>query len=323
MTSVLITGIGSAPAISVVKGLRQQSELEVRIIGTDIHRSFEIAGASLCDAFYRVPKAVETDYISELLRICEDEGVRVLFPIIDIELEVIAAHVNEFKERGIHVWLSDLETILICGDKYHTYRFFSEHQFPTPQSWLPEELEGKGVKLSYPLIVKPRHGLGSLDVFRVEDSLDLKHALRKVKKPVIQKYLEGREFTIDVVADETSRLLSVVPRERIETKAGICYKGRTVRDERLIDYAGKIARALKIKGHCNIQCRVDHGQPIFFEVNPRFSGALPLTLAAGVNSPLILVKLALDRKLEQKYFDFRAGVYMTRYWEEVFCDEYA
>jgi carbamoyl-phosphate synthase large subunit len=318
MTAVLVTGMGSTTAISVTKGLRKQSEVAVQIVGTDVVNGSEIAGSSFCNQFYTVPSATNKQYIAELLRICEAETVQVLFPIIDIELETIAAHIEAFSSRDIYVWLPSLETVQICNDKYQTHRFFVRNDIPTPQTWLPEEVVGQEEELPYPLIVKPRNGISSRDVFRVSSANELSEVLEKVKRPIVQEYLEGREFTVDVVADEDSRLLAVVPRERIEVRAGISYKGRTVRDEQLINDAGQIARAMKVKGPCNIQCRVRNGKPIYFEVNPRFSGTLPLTIAAGVNSPLLLLKLALGEKLDQHYYDFKESVYMTRYWEEVF-----
>ena len=87
---VMVTGIGSTTAISVVKALRQQKEVIVKLIGVDINRKNEIAGSQFCDRFYTVPEAVAANYITELIKICQFEGVLILFPIIDIELEVIA-----------------------------------------------------------------------------------------------------------------------------------------------------------------------------------------------------------------------------------------
>lgn len=92
----------------------------------------------------------------------------------------------------------------------------------------------------------------------------------------------------------------------------------TTKDQRLIDYGRAIAERLHIKGACNIQCIIDNGTAKYFEVNPRLSGSLPLTIAAGVNVPLLLVKMALGEEVLRDNLDFKAGVYMTRYWKEVF-----
>ena len=50
--NILITGIGSTTAISVVKGLRQQKEISTKIVGVDINHRNEIAGSRFCDIFY-------------------------------------------------------------------------------------------------------------------------------------------------------------------------------------------------------------------------------------------------------------------------------
>jgi carbamoyl-phosphate synthase large subunit len=316
--NVLITGMGSTTAISVVKSLRQQKEIKVRIIGVDINNKNEIAGSYFCDIFYRVPWATNSNYISEIVKICKVENIQIIFPIVDSELEIIAENIELFCAMNIKVWLSKLKTIQICNDKYKTYKFLLKHHFTTPQSWLPEEVKGSEDKMTYPLIVKPRNGFSSIDVFKVENAVDLLQTLKKVNQPIIQEYLSGTEFTIDVVADDESHILAIVPRERIQVKAGISYKARTVKDEKLSEQAKEIAQALNINGHCNIQCRLQNNVPKFFEVNPRFSGTLPLTMAAGINSPLMLVKLAQGKKLEQRFFDFKENVYMARYWEEIF-----
>jgi len=235
-------------------------------------------------------------------------------------LGVIAGCAEPFESLGTKVWISSRRTVSICNDKYQTYRFFRQNGIRTPKSWLPGELDHDGGEHMYPMIVKPVDGVSSVDVFRVDNAAELGEALRKVRNPIVQEYVEGTEYTIDVVADDTSRPIAVVPRERIEVKAGISYKGRTVRDPQLIEAAGQIAQTLEIRGPCNIQCRVHSGEPSFFEINPRFSGTLPLTVAAGVNSPLLLLKLALHQNLEQSYYEFREGVYMARYWMEVFYD---
>lgn len=321
MVNVLITGMGATTAISVLKGLRKQRELDVRIIGTDINEGNRIAGSSLCDKFYKVPYAVEDTYIPKLLEICEMENVRIIFPIIDIELEIIASAIEKFKDKGIFLWLSESKTVEICNDKYNTFRFFKENGFPTPESWLPDEIENMKDQLPYPVIIKPRNGVSSRDVHKIDSYKELLSVVKKVKRPLIQECLRGKEYTIDVLCDSNSNALIAVPRERIETKAGISYKGVTIKDQKLINYGSTIAEKLHIKGACNIQCIVDNGASKFFEVNPRLSGTLPLTIAAGVNVPLLLVKMALGEKILKDDLDFKEGVYMTRYWEEVFYAE--
>lgn len=319
MVNILVTGVGSTTAISVIKALKQKTEPKIKIIGTDINQKTEIAGSYFCDRFYQVPLAISDEYISNLLKICLEENIKIVFPIHDLELEVIAEKIDLFKEKNIDVWVSDLKTIKTCNDKYKTHLFLKNNNFYSPQTWLIEDLETQQDQLNYPVVIKPRQGVSSVDIFQADNELELKVFLNKVKNPIIQEYITGEEYTIDIVTDKSYKLIAVVPRKRIMTKAGISYKGITVKNETLIAEIIKLTEKLKIRGPCNFQCRMKNNKPYFFDINPRFSGGLPLTIKSGVNSPYLLVEISLGKKLNHnKLLDFQADLYMTRYWEEIF-----
>jgi len=108
-----------------------------------------------------------------------------------------------------------------------------------------------------------------------------------------------------------------VPRVRLATKAGISYKGITVFDEVLVDFGRRIAGKLNLRGAANIQCVVSGGKPSYFEVNPRFSGGLPLTLASGVNGPWWVLRLLRGEKAPEELLPFERTL-MLRYWSETF-----
>ncbi len=134
---------------------------------------------------------------------------------------------------------------------------------------------------------------------------------------IVQSCLSGEEYTTDILADLNGEIIAVVPRLRLETRAGIIYKGRTCHDERLISWGHRIGKALNIKGPANIQCFVSGDEISYFEVNPRFSAGLPLTIAAGVNSPWWLLRLLAGERPAQELLPFKP-IMMTRYWSEVF-----
>lgn len=320
---ILITGVGSTTTLSVIKGLRKQNEFKVFIVGTDINEKDNIAGSNFCDKFFKVPPAVEEEnYINTLVGIINSESIDLLIPIVDIELEVIALN-REIIEKSVYLLLSSYDTVMICNDKFRTYEFFNKLGIPTLKTIFIDDFNSvKSVldqeNMDFPLIAKPRKGVGSRDIYEIQNEEELLF-LKKVKDPVIQERGRGQEYTIDVFCNE-EKMISAVPRKRIETRDGISYKGQTEKDEKLINYAKKIAEELKIKGPANIQCFKNGDDEVkFFEINPRFSGSLPLTTAAGVNIPLLALKMAAGEELKP-INDFKI-VKMCRYWEEVFYDE--
>jgi len=313
--TILITSIGSTTGISVVKGLKKQNEFSILLVGTDINEYKLTAGSSWCDIFHKVPLAIEEDYIPVLLDICLKEKVDVLIPIHDSELVNLSDNTDPFKKIGVNVILSEHETVQLCNDKYETYKFLNYHRIPTPETRLADEIK-QNEYLRFPAFVKPRKGLSSTDSFRVNSYQELTLAREKVKNLVVQEYLEGDEFTCDVIADFEGKVFSVVPRRRIEIKSGISYKGETCINEDLTNMSCKIVELLNLKGPSNIQYIISGNKIFCIEINPRFSGSLPLTIAAGVNGPHWIIKLINGENTPANLLPYNSLI-MNRYWDEV------
>ena len=74
-------------------------------------------------------------------------------------------------------------------------------------------------------------------------------------------------------------------------------------------------------GAINIQCRMLGKQPAIFEINPRFSGGIPLTIAVGADFPGMLVDLASGMTLAPAIGAFREGLWMTSYESSMFLHD--
>jgi carbamoyl-phosphate synthase large subunit len=173
---------------------------------------------------------------------------------------------------------------------------------------------------SFPLFVKPRSGRGGVGAFAIRDQRELEFFLSYVEEPLIQEYLSGPEFTIDMLCDFRGRPLAIVPRERVVIRAGVIDRGRTVNDPALIELAQACAAALPFAGAINIQCRVVDGRPVVFEINPRFSGGIPLTIEAGADFPAMLLRLASGHRVAPAIGQFRDNLWMTSYETSLFLD---
>jgi carbamoyl-phosphate synthase large subunit len=244
--------------------------------------------------------------------------VQLLIPIVDPELLAVAAHRSEFEALGVHVAVSAPDVVARCNDKLATWEWFQAHDVRSPRTWLLDDTIDEA-SFQYPVFAKPRLGVGSVNATRVDRPEELALLRARVDGLIVQELLAGDEYTVDVIADFSGRVFGVVPRRRVETKAGISYKGHTCHDERLIGEARQICEDMGIRGPANLQCMIDADQISYFEINPRCSGTLPLTIAAGVNVPHWLVKLSAGHAAPDALLPFR-DVYMARYWSEVFYD---
>lgn len=270
------------------------------------------------DRAYRVPMASDPRYIDELLTICAAERIGLVVPTIDDELPLFGEARDRFAAAGAVVAISPAGTTALCNDKYAACRALDARGIAAARSYLPGELSGEP---AFPLFVKPRFGRGSVGAFVIRNRRELDFFVDYVEQPVVQEYLDGPEFTIDMLCDFAGRPLSVVPRERVVIRAGVIDRGRTVKDPRLIGLALACASALEFAGAINIQCRVVAGRPVVFEINPRFAGGIPLTIQAGADFPRMLVQLAAGREVEPRIGRFRDNLWMTSYEASVFLDD--
>jgi carbamoyl-phosphate synthase large subunit len=126
-----------------------------------------------------------------------------------------------------------------------------------------------------PLFIKPRGGRGGVQAFLARTAEEVGFFAGYVTDPVVQEFLDGPEFTLDLMCDFEGGPLSVVPRERAVIRAGVTDRGRTVNDPALIDLALECAQVFDFFGPVNIQCRIVAGRPVVFEINARFSGGFP------------------------------------------------
>ena len=143
-----------------------------------------------------------------------------------------------------------------------------------------------------------------------------------VNDAVIQEYIDGDEYTIDVLCSLDGEPIIAIPRRRIEVKAGLTIKGVTINSDVMIEQASRIARELHLVGLINIQCKLSEGSPVFYDINCRpAAGGLPLSVASGPNLPLLLLKLLVGQTISQNDLKWHPGVYMTRYSTPLFLKE--
>lgn len=310
---VLVTGAGSSNALSVIKALRLQDRFGVRITGTDTNAKRWCAGAHFTDSFHVVPPAGEAGYIPKLLKICAEERIELLIPIIDEELPVLAPLKERFSSLGTLLLLSPAPTIALCRNKLLTHAFFTENGIPAPRVWR----DAQRVKL--PVIFKPESGRGSRGIFIARTADDFSYGRKRFPRHFVQEFISGDEITVDVFCDLHSTPLAVVARRRVEIKAGVASKAVIIRHRAIEGISACICRAIGLIGGGNIQCIIGPDKKFYFiEVNPRFSSALPVTTHAGINMPLCALAIARGKNPGVFLNRQKSGVIMLRYWEECF-----
>jgi len=315
--SVLITAASRrVPLITAFRRALDALEVPGSVVVTDVNPLSP--AVHVADEAYRVPLATDSRYLQAIEEICRAVPIDLVIPTIDDELPLFGASRDRFEAIGTRVAASDALTARVCNDKFLTDQVLAADGVATAGTYRPGELPGD---VTFPVFVKPRTGRGGVQAFAAKTPRELEFFVDYVEDPVVQRYLDGPEFTIDVLSDFTGEVLSVVPRERVVIRAGTSDRGRTSNDPALLDLGVRCAKVLRFVGAANVQCRVVDGRPVVFEVNPRFSGGIPLTVAAGADFPRWLIELVLGRRVAPSIGKFVPGVWMTNHETPLFFDK--
>ena len=310
----LVTGAGGPAAVSVMKSL--SADPSVSLIAADMDPW--AAGLYLVppEARTLIPAGLDPEFVDAALARCIAMGVDVLIPTVDAELRPLGRARADFSRAGIELLLAPDQALDVTLDKLalaqrcagivrvpRTERF---DQAADLESW------------TYPVVVKPRTGSGSRDISVVGSSQALAR-LDASADFLVQEYLPGEEYSIDVLADAAGHVVASVPRVRERVDSGVSVAGRTLHDAELERLGAAVATVTGLTYIANVQFRRDAaGRPALLEVNPRVPGTLPLTVASGVDMP----RMALD-SLRGRPLPARAGfrdVAMVRYLEECFIE---
>jgi carbamoyl-phosphate synthase large subunit len=311
---VMVTGAGGPAAISVMKSLG--ADPSVSLIAADMDpwaSGLYLVGP---EARTLIPAGLAPGFAQAVLARCIAMGVDVLIPTVDSELRPLGRARADFTRAGIEILLAPdgaLDATLdklvlaeVCAGKVRVPRTERLDKVTDRESW------------TYPVIVKPRTGSGSRDISLV-DSAQALAALEPTDEFLVQEYLPGEEYSVDVLADVAGHVVAAVPRVRERVDSGVSVAGRTMHDAELERMGAAVATATGLTYIANVQFRRDTaGRPALLEVNPRVPGTLPLTVASGVDMPRMALDSLRGRVLPD-HADFREMA-MVRYLDERFIE---
>lgn len=260
-----------------------------------------------------VPLIDDPQYVPVLARLCAAHGVGAVIPLTDLDIEVLA---HARAEGQLPALVPDPQIAAATYDKYETHRLLGARGLPTPPTVLPGEEPA-----SYPVMVKPRRGSGARSIHLARDAEQARFFVDYVPEPVmIQRAMDGPEFSIDCLGDDQGRCLNAIPRSMLESRGGESIKGSVIRDAELIELGRSVMEELGVRGPATVQAFRDRHIGLgITDVNTRFGGAFPAPMYAalpGRTYPELIVAMAAGERIEPHVGEFHDGMTFTRfYWQ--------
>lgn len=261
---VMMSAAGSAVAPGIIRHLQSLSHYVIGHDCCDLGR-----GASVVDEFHKT-KPFNRGY-SDVYSDLRDVKFDLYLPFLDEELCYIQSIDN--------VILSPGNTLSIFTNKIRQQIVFEREQLPVA----PQADGGK-------VIAKPRRGRGGKGIICTDDNAIITELMDS--NFIVQRFVEGDEYTVDVLTGLDGEFLFAVPRLRIQTN-GVSVIGQIKMDEEIVALARLIVGKFAFRGPINIQMIREHetGKLYIIELNPRLSGSCMFTVIAGFDILDATIKL--------------------------------
>jgi carbamoyl-phosphate synthase large subunit len=288
-----------------------------------------------CSAFtvgdYHVitPPIQSQDYIPFLLDYCRKEQIAAILPLLDIDIPVLARNKALFEKNGTKLIVPSLEVAELCNDKWLTYEFFRAKGISTPHTFIQLEAVYSALEagiISFPLVVKPRWGMGSIGLMYAHDAQELQMAYQSVQRSIfsthlklesmlapdnaviIQQRVEGIEFGLDVLNNLDGEYVVTVAKRKLAMRSGETDIAVTEGRVDLKELGARLGALLAHPGNLDVDVIVNGDDLVVLELNCRFGGGYPFTHAAGAHFPAAIVAWLLGQEPDPTFFHAKPNI---------------
>ncbi|MCD4705147.1 ATP-grasp domain-containing protein [bacterium] len=266
--------------------------------------------------FSKVPFGNSPEFLKKIDELIKKWKIDCIVPGADEELLPISRYCQ--KKLYLKAVIPSYNFIELCLNKKQLMKKLKELKI----SNLPTFIGLQEIK--YPAIVKPIYGRGSKEVHLVKNEIELEGYTKlygkKISDLVIQKNIDGDEYTVSVIVNNLNKLIAVVPKKVI-LKKGITRTAVIQKNIAINKVCEKIVKLLNPNGPFNVQLKLFKDRIYIFEINPRLSTTSVLTDRAFGN----------EIELYLKYYDktnilslpkLKNNIFLYRYEENFFISNF-
>lgn len=304
--NILITSVGRATDMVVIfkDALGGNGKLFVS-------NSEETSAFRKADGYTVSPLIINENYVDFLLDYCKANDIRAIISWFDLDLLVLSKNKERFEENNITILISSTKVLKICNDKWTASDFLAHIGLKQPKTYIDPELLKREIQannISFPLIIKPRWGSGSVGFSQIENLDELEVLYQKTwdmifkstvryesftdpnQCVIMQEKLNGVEYGLDILNDLKGKYVTVIAKKKLLIR-GSTQAAQIVDNKPFVDIAKTISQKLKHIGNLDVDCFLTEQGDIFvIDMNPRFGGQYTFTHMAGANFPKQIVE---------------------------------
>lgn len=316
---VLVLDAGGKQTIAMVRGLKEigctvtvlcKSKLDVCYVSN--LPDYKIIKAELA--------AIDDNYIQVLRKEVTTGKYDVLMPVGELSTNLITRYENELK-KYVKLACAPRETYVKAFNKQITFDQAIKSGIPCPYTRRSDQnIEDFLAHTKFPIIIKPRQGLGSIGFHKFETEQEFLDKLADPKfnvgEYVVQEFVNfenriGTNLFVDQRGNIcTSYAVDVLRWFPIDAGAGVLIV--TIDAHKVLQYAGKLLQDLGWKGFANVAFMVDKetGEPRLLEINGRIPASVKMAYMCGCNISRQLLEMIYDQDVIRYPENAKFGMYI-------------
>ena len=240
--NILFSSVGKrVELINAFREAKDVMNIEGNLIGCDMDKS--APALRFVDKAYEVVKICDDNFINQIIDICKKEEISLIIPTLDTELLVYAKNKERIQtESGAKVMVCHEDMIAIMRNKKLTCEFLEKNSINVPN--IINEISDDTIQ--YPLFIKPLDCSSGINNFKINNKDELVFFSKYVKNPIIQEFVEGNEYCVDIFCDFNGNPITITPKLRIAHSSGEITKAKVIKDHEIIELGKKLLKYLNL-----------------------------------------------------------------------------
>lgn len=307
MKKLLISGVGGSLFPYLFKKLNDKYELFFLDSDEMVLKLYPD------EKIFIVPLVKDQNFEDEVIRIINDNKIDFYIPLID---EEIIKAINIGERVGIKILAPSEEFVTLTLDKYKLMHALSMYKISIIETVTANNFKNE---IKYPIFLKPNVGRGSRGIKKINtnEEFEAYFILEDYQKEevLVQPFIDGEEYTVSVTVNNLNKTIAIVPK-LVFVKEGITKHARSIKHKGIESVCKKIVELFKPCGSFNVQLKIMCDIIYIFEINPRYSTTLVLSIESGINEiDLNIINYDID---DVKYIEDFKEISLIRRWENYF-----
>ena len=243
-----------------------------------------------------------------------------LMPIGELSTNFVTEHEAEFT-KYVKLACAPRESYIKAFNKQITFDQAMESGIPCPYTRRSDQsIEDYLGKCHFPIIIKPRQGLGSIGFHKFEKREDFwPFMVERNLDPddyVVQEFVNYEDrISANLFVDQkknicTSYAVDALRWFPIDAGAGVL--SETVDAHEVLNYAGRLLQDLGWKGFAQVAFMMDRdsGEPRLQEINGRIPASIKMAYMCGFNISRQMLEMAYDEDVIRYPENDKFGMYI-------------